>query len=432
MKTNLLSTLILTVSVVISIAVPAIVVAPTVYFPMEPSELIYLLGRLFGLVAFFIISFQYLWTAKLRILERIRSYDGRVSAHRTMGFLGILLLSLHPIFVLMANAMWGIGFVITLPIGLGFIAFIVLLVIAGSTFLGRIWGVKYETWKKIHWLNFAVLTIAFIHSLQLGSDVKQGPTRVLWFVLWVIHLAILLGKFIHKFNAWRTRVKIVGVRKDSPDTMTLTLENPRKPYVPGQFAFLSLPIQGTWSSWHPFSLTSHPKEDELSMTIKASGDFTGQIRNLQVGETARIDVGYGAFSPIFARDKRYIFIAGGVGITPIYAVLKELRQHEEKPDLVLNYCVQHEGGILFREDLDTWFSEHENWKINYICSRQADWPGPKGRLTPDMLSELLDGNFDATFFLCGPIGLVSGLVRYLSKRGVPKSKIRREQFVFLP
>ena len=155
-------------AVTLSIGLPVLVVSPSIYFPTTGMELAYLAGRLFGLVAFLIISFQYLWTARIKLMERLRSYDRRVAVHRALGFLEILILCLNPILILGTYAIEGLPLSVTLPMGLRFLALLLLLLIAGSTFLSRIWRVRYETWKRLHWITFPVLTLAFLHSLALG------------------------------------------------------------------------------------------------------------------------------------------------------------------------------------------------------------------------------------------------------------------------
>jgi predicted ferric reductase len=72
-------------------------------------------------------------------------------------------------------------------------------VIVGMTFLARIWGVRYETWKRIHWIAILVLTLVFWHSVMIGSDLLVYRwLRILWIVLWALHLLLLAGKAVHK------------------------------------------------------------------------------------------------------------------------------------------------------------------------------------------------------------------------------------------
>ena len=417
--------------IVIAIGLPAVIVSRNIFFPMAAVDFIYLAGRFFGLVGFLVLSFQYLWTAKIKLIEKFRSYDGRVAAHRTLGFLAILLITLHPVLILITYANLDIPLDLTLPMGAGFLGLLLLLLIAGSTFLGRIWRVKYESWKRLHWFTFPILSVVVFHSIRLGSDIN-GFVRPLWFVLWGIHLAILIWKFVHKAKSWSRTYRVLSVKEETPNITTLVMEKPDIQYVPGQYAFISLKFGEKWEAWHPFSLTSINSEPHLSMTIKGLGDFTNRVREVKKGDHVKIDAVYGSFSPHMLRDNRYIMIAGGIGVTPIYGILKELRGRSEPPDVFLFYSVHHETDILFKKDLDEWFDSIPNWQLFYVCTSQPDWPGIKGRLTADRIYSLCENDIKGSFFLCGPVSMVNTIISFLKSRGVPRRKIKREQFVFLP
>jgi ferredoxin-NADP reductase len=132
------------------------------------------------------------------------------------------------------------------------------------------------------------------------------------------------------------------------------------------------------------------------------------------------------------KDNRYVMIAGGVGITPIYCNCRYLQNQVNPPKVVLIYCVHHETDILFKEDLDAWFKQTPDWTLNYVVSSQPDWKGIRGRLTPQMLKTLLENDLSGTFFLCGPLGMIRMIRTFLLQHKVPQKKIRQEQFVFLP
>ena len=79
----------------LSRGVPLAIVLSSLSYPMGVSDLFNALGRVVGLIAFFVFTFQYIWTSKIKAFEKIRSYDGRVAAHRSLGFLGVSLLALQ-------------------------------------------------------------------------------------------------------------------------------------------------------------------------------------------------------------------------------------------------------------------------------------------------------------------------------------------------
>lgn len=421
----------LAVYALLALGLPPVFLSRTVSFPLKLPGFLYALGRYFALTAFMVFFFQYIWTARIRFFERIMSYDRRVVVHRTLGFLGVLMVSLHPILILLFYATREIPFVITFPIALGLAALVALFVVAGAVFLGRLWGARYETWKHIHWTAFSVVTLAFFHSLLMGSDIF-GYVRYLWFVLWGLHLGVLILKLTHRADQWFNVYEVREVNREGPGITTLKMDKPGVPYRAGQFGFLSARLNGRWEMFHPFSMTSLRSDQYLSLTIKSVGDFTDQVDDIKPGDQVKLDVGYGGFSPDFVPDDRYVMIAGGVGMTPLYAICRDLHQREEPPQVVLLYTVHNENEILFRKDLDEWFTSTTGWKHEYIMTAQSDWEGEQGRLTPEKVSKLLQGDLSGTFFLCGPLGLIRSVRSFLLDQDVPVKKIRKEEFVFLP
>ncbi len=409
---------------------PLFIIKDNITFPMSSKEVIYNLGKYFAFLAYFIFFLQYIWTAKIKTIEHIFPFDTRVAIHRSMGFIGLITVSLHPIMVLLFYANIGVKIIVTPYLGLGFLAFFLVLIIGLSTFLGKMLSVKYETWKAIHWITFFILTLAFIHSLFLGTDLRSIH-RVIWICLWGIHILIVVVKLLHNLII-RSRTYIIEeVVVENPTVTTIKLHC-SKTFKPGQFAFVSIFLDGKWQSWHPFSISSRPESDLLTFTIKKLGDMTERIPEIKKGDKIKVDLSYGGFSNKFYPDNKYVFIAGGVGITPIYSMISSLSKERNRPDITLLYSVHNEDEILFKEDLEEMFSENHHWHIKYIMSSQKDWNGPQGHITPINLLYLCNYDITGTFFLCGPITMVNNIKRHLKSQGKKAIEVRTEQFSFIP
>ena len=61
----------------------------------------------------------------------------------------------------------------------------------------------------------------------------------------------------------------------------------------------------------------------MRITVKARGDHSGSLANLRPGTRIIAEGPYGAFTPVVT-GRRVLFIAGGVGITPIRAMFAAL------------------------------------------------------------------------------------------------------------
>jgi len=113
-------------------------------------------------------------------------------------------------------------------------------------------------------------------------------------------------------------------------------------YKPGQYLFLNCPYIAA-QEWHPFTITSAPEEDFVSVHIRIVGDWTGDLFNFLNPEKKlgiiqenllsapdgspifRIDGPYGAASEDTFKFKTVMLIGGGIGVTPFASILKSVR-----------------------------------------------------------------------------------------------------------
>lgn len=92
----------------------------------------------------------------------------------------------------------------------------------------------------------------------------------------------------------------------------------------GQSAVVTLRPGDIAEQFHPFSITSTPNERELKVIFKEVGDYTHAMRSLERGAWARVEGPYGAFTHLSVTNRRQIWIAGGIGITPFLSMARSL------------------------------------------------------------------------------------------------------------
>ncbi len=104
---------------------------------------------------------------------------------------------------------------------------------------------------------------------------------------------------------------------------------------------------------HPFSIASSAEHRAtIELTIKELGDFTGSIGAVEPGQKAHVDGPYGQFSIDRHRAASYVFIAGGVGITPIMSMLRTMADRADPRPLTLVYGASSLEEMTFREELE--------------------------------------------------------------------------------
>ena len=194
-----------------------------------------------------------------------------------------------------------------------------------------------------------------------------------------------------------------------------------------------LDSQGLPAEEHHFTISSSPAlAGSHTSTIKASGDFTAQIAKVKPGDPVAIQAPFGRFSHVFYPEEQdLVFIAGGIGITPLMSNLRHLRDTGARRRVLLLYANRGEADIVFKEELDRMAgAEAPQVEVVHILTRpDSNWPGESGRLDREKLGRLCGERLKASvFFLCCPPPMTRGLVASLKELGVPISRISYEYF----
>jgi ferredoxin-NADP reductase len=225
------------------------------------------------------------------------------------------------------------------------------------------------------------------------------------------------------------------VTREAPRVWTVTLQPPPgRPlhYAPGQFQFLRPHGSAAPDEEHPFSIASSPSpEGFLGLTIKECGDFTATVGKLRPGDLVTVHGPFGRFSHVFHPGaEELVFVAGGVGITPLMSMLRYMRDRRERRRVLLVYANRGAADIVFRSELESIQSGgFPSLKTLHVLSQPpAGWDGPTARLDAESLRSLCGGFAGKTFFLCCPPAMASRLIRTLKRAGVGPGRIHADYF----
>jgi predicted ferric reductase len=203
--------------------------------------------------------------------------------------------------------------------------------------------------------------------------------------------------------------------------------------MPGQFAWIT-----AWSSpfaeaEHPFSFSSSANQPgHLTFTIKELGDFTRQIKNLQPGQKVYVDGPFGHFSiDRHTHAEQFVFIAGGVGITPIMSMLRSMADRGDRRPVTLLYANKDWDSIIFREELDA-LKNTLNLNLVYVLATPPPgWNGETGFVTQAVLERHLpkaSKRNSIEIFICGPQPMLNAVENALTQLGVPFGDFHSERF----
>ena len=224
----------------------------------------------------------------------------------------------------------------------------------------------------------------------------------------------------------RRPYKVVAVHREAPAVWTLTLDPPlgtRLAFAPGQFQFLR-PLTGSLlAEEHPFSIASGLSSDgQISLTIKESGNFTLTIGKLAPGDLVTVHGPFGRFSHVFhAESDDLVFVAAGVGITPLMSMLRHMRDRRDGRRVLLVYANRDSSAIVFRHELESLEAGgFPLLRVVHIVSGPMDDPRMlPGRLDARVLQAIC-GNFsDKSFFICCPPPMMASLISGLRRRSRP-------------
>jgi predicted ferric reductase len=384
-----------------------------------------------------ILALQFVITARLSWVEAPFGLDVLLVFHRAMALVATALLCMHPVLVA-AGEGWALlaGLHVRWYIWLGRLAFGLLLTQAILGLSRRVFRLPYERWRRLHHaFALSILTLGFVHSLAAGDDMHGGALFV-----WGAVMAVALGFWLYS-RVVRPRLllgkpfRVVGVESEVPDVWTLTLKAPEGRsfhFVPGQFQFLRFHGADVPSEEHPFTIASSPaRSGRIGVTIKASGDFTAAIGRVRPGDRATVHGPFGRFShTLYPEEGDLVFVAGGVGITPLMSMLRSMRDRSEARRVLLVYASRSPAHVLFAEELEAMRTGgYPALRVAHVLAdAPPSWAGETGRLDADRLLRLCGSADGKAFYLCCPPLMMTTLIRELQRAGVSPRRIHADYF----
>lgn len=394
-----------------------------------------------GLIGIGILLTQFVLAARLPLTNRFFGLDSVMIFHRSMGILAFFLLLVHPVLLAFGEGNWKLLYGLDQKwyIWAGKTTLLLLLIHIVISVFRRSFKLSFERWRFLHdWLAIAIIALALLHSWYAGGDLTALPMQALWLLLGSLaFVAFVWHRLIRPRRLAAEPYRVEEVRQETPDVWTLRLALPKGDaahHLPGQFHFLTFPNSAAVpAEEHHFTISSSPTLGNfLESTIKASGDFTSQVGKIQPGETAIVQGNFGRFSYTLNHDEsELVFIAGGIGITPLMSMLRHMRDTGDERPATLIYGSRTEADIVFRNELDDMqLKQNPKLRVEHVLSTPDEtWPGESGHIDGKMLNRLLDGDLMKTgFYVCGPAAMTDQVVTALRHQMVPHRKLHTESF----
>lgn len=393
----------------------------------------------FGYAAMGMIGVQFVLTARFRRASSPFGIDVVYVFHRGLGVVALALAASHYGLLRLAQpASLGPLDPAEAPAYMtaGRFALLAFVVLVASSLARRRIRLEYDAWRRLHALLAACgFLAALAHIAGAGRYLDDPLTRRLWLAATLAWLALVVHvRVVRPWRLLRDPYRVVEVRRERGGSLTLALESVRgraMAYEPGQFVWLTLRASPFAMREHPFSLSSTPtRPGRLEVTIKPLGDFTRAIRDVAPGELACVDGPYGAFSiDRHPGAAGAVFIAGGVGIAPIVAMLRALADRGDPRRLRLFYGSARSEDTPFREEIESLRGRLALDVVHVLHDPEPSWRGETGYIDADVLRRHLPDTLPGVeYFVCGPKGMMRLVERSLAARGVPPAHVRSEIF----
>ncbi len=418
-----------------------LVLAPLILLLIRPGgrEFLRELSVALGFVGLSLMGLQLLPTARLPWVANTFPMDRVYRFHHMTSILATVLIVAHPAFLVL-NSSRALRLLnpITSPerIRLGVWAVLLLIVLVGTSVWRRPLRIPYEPWRLAHnVLTLGAVVLSLYHIFAVGFYLGTLPQRVLWVGLIVLWAGLYLYiRLVSPLMLLRKPYRVREVRPERGNSWTVAVEpvgHPGFRFAPGQFAWLRIGASPFGLHENPFSFASSAEQEGvLEFGIKELGDFTATIGDIRPGTPAYVDGPYGVFGVDSHPDApAYVFIAGGIGITPILSMLHTLADRGDRRPLYLFYGNPSWEAVIYREEIER-LQERLNLTVVHVLEQETkERQTELGYVTADILDRHLpEDRTGLEYFACGPLPMLDFLRGVFRRLGVPGERIHTEHY----
>jgi 3-phenylpropionate/trans-cinnamate dioxygenase ferredoxin reductase subunit len=392
-----------------------------------------------GFIGLAMMALQFVLTARVNRIESSYGIDILLQFHQYTSLVAFVMVLVHPVILFIVQpetlqllnfpqAPWRARMAV-----LGTLAFLAMVI---TTIWRKQLKIPYEPWRASHTI-LAVLAVGlgFGHAIGVGNYLGLFWKAVLWSGIMLVSLWLII--YVRLIKPWLMTKRPYVVEKVVPqrgDVWTLALRplwHEGFTFQPGQFAWLTLDITPFSMREHPFSMSSSgDRAARIEFGIKAIGDFTKRIKDVQPGTRAYLDGPYGVFTTERYWDSAgFVLIAGGIGITPIFSILLTAVERNDDRPFLLIYAAPSWDDVTYREELEAW-KEALDLTIVYVLRKvHDDWEGETGYVDKELLEKYIPLHRGSRqYFICAAPVMMDAVERALFELDVPVTNVHMEHF----
>jgi predicted ferric reductase len=395
------------------------------------SRLAALMGTYLSVIGIFLI-------ARIPAVEKSIGHDQLVIWHRNLGPWSLYLIGAHFLLVVvgyagqdqmsLAREIWRMlnDFAWMWWALAGF----VLMVMAGITSYKKARAkYSYETWWMLHVLTYGAVASAFMHQIQNGQMFIEHPlNRAYWIGLYaVMAFSVVLWRFaLPVARSLRHGLRVESIIQESPGVYSVIMKGRNLVKLGaegGQFFEWRFLTRGHFLVAHPYSLSAAPTARYLRITVKSLGDHSTSLAAVKVGTRVFVEGPYGAFRAGQATKARVVLIGGGIGVTPVRALLDEFK---DSVQIDFIYRASREEDLALKGELDQIAAQSGGFtRVHYMVGSRREHPMDAAHLL-----SVVPTVRQSDIYICGPKPLVTAVVDAARELGMSADRVHHEEFEF--
>jgi len=196
----------------------------------------------------------------------------------------------------------------------------------------------------------------------------------------------------------------------------ITLENPAFPDAK--------------SNTHSFSIASSPNEHgsfmiatRMDSPTRPISNYKKSLRAMPIGTSVKVEGPFGMFTLHENMNKKAVFLAGGIGITPIRSVVKFAAENRLPHKIALIYSNRNKSATVFLDEMEALQKDNPNFKLFAKMTEETGYVD--GEYVKNALGGELSG---AMYYIVGPAAMVQAFTKMLEGAGVSHDDMKFEEF----
>lgn len=322
-------------------------------------------------------------------------------------------------------------------------------------------------WKLLHRAAYAVAALGVLHYYMLvKSDVRQPLAFAAVLSLLLGFRAVKHYTDLHRAASsasklasgglrsalrkrttfWKGVLVVSNIHRETHDVQTFRLVTEDRntlpfEYLPGQYLNLSFTIDGQQVR-RSYTIASSPTQRaylEIAVKRNPNGNASRYLHDVvKVGDRITVGAPAGSFHFDGTSANHVLLMAGGVGVTPIMAMLRYLTDRVWNGEVYFVYVIKSKNDLVFACELRSIVDRFSNVCLHLFLTRQKNanvdadadpcWRESTGYPTRTWLRDIVKQPMSTPAFLCGPVPMMDAMRKELVAAGFSQDQVHTEEF----